>query len=153
MNNQVCHVSNEIGRQSQVEEHVKDVEEHFPRVLGVQISITCGGQCSDGPVQWCHISVPQTILFEIRVYSADPGPPWIGISVGDQIVDASGKVYSKKGHLKIHKIGRDNQNLGWMFREGRDFSFQFLRAYRDELCASSPEIVEADILLKPEGKA
>lgn len=43
MNNQVCHVSNDVRGQSQVEEHVKDVEKHFPGILGVQVTVSGRG--------------------------------------------------------------------------------------------------------------
>lgn len=40
VNDKVGHIPNEVGRQSQIEKHVKDIKQHLPWVLRVQISVT-----------------------------------------------------------------------------------------------------------------
>lgn len=105
VNNKVRHVSNEVRSQSQVEEHVKDVEEHLSGVFSMQVPVTGSCQCCDRPVKSSYISVPKTIFFEIWVYCSNPGSFWIGVSVCNQIVYASSKVYSIQGYLRSTGMG------------------------------------------------
>lgn len=41
VNNEVGHISNEVSRQTEVEEHEENVEKHFSWILSMQISISC----------------------------------------------------------------------------------------------------------------
>lgn len=50
MNNQVGHVSDQIGLQAKNEEHVEDVEYHFHRIYGMEITIANARECDYGPV-------------------------------------------------------------------------------------------------------
>lgn len=101
MNHKVCHVSDEVSCQSQVEQHVENIKQHLPWVLSMQVSIASGCECCDRPVHCSDISVPKTIFFEIWVHCADPCLFWIRVSVCYQIVKASGTMHCKKGHLKF----------------------------------------------------
>lgn len=112
MNNKVCHVANEVRCQSQVEQHVKDIEHHLSGVFSMQIPITCSCQCRDRPVNCSDISVPNTIFFEIWVYCTNPGSFWIRVSVCNQIIYASSKMYSKQGHLRSNRMIRNQDFSG-----------------------------------------
>lgn len=50
MNDQVGHVSDQIGLQAKNEEHVEDVEYHFHRIYGMEITIANACKCDYGPV-------------------------------------------------------------------------------------------------------
>lgn len=95
MNNQISHISDQVGRQSEVKEHVNGGKDHLPCVFGVQVSVADGREGGDRPVHGSHISVPQASLEEVGHGSPDPGSAGIMIPCGEQIIEAASTVNSK----------------------------------------------------------
>ena len=99
MDNQVGHISYQIGCESEVEEHVKYVEDHLPYVLCVQIAISDRRESSDGPINGGHISDPQAFLEEVIHGCSNPCLFWIVIMCSKKIIEAPGTVNREKGDL------------------------------------------------------
>lgn len=95
MNNQISHISDQVGRQSEVKEHVNGGKDHLPCVFGVQVSVADGREGGDRPVHGSHISVPQASLEEVGHGSPDPGSAGIMIPCGEQIIEATSTVNGK----------------------------------------------------------
>lgn len=105
MNNQVGHVTNQISCQAEVEKHKEDIEDHFPCIHRMQISITNRRQGSNGPVHRRHIPNPNTLLKKIiSQRRSNPGPLRVMIPCSKKIIEASRTVNSKKGNLQNHPI-------------------------------------------------
>lgn len=99
MDDQVGHVPDQIRGQPEVEQHVEDVEDHLPRVHRVEIAIAHGGEGGDRPVHRCHIADPQTGLLKVLDCNSDPCLAGVVVPGSYKIVEASGTVDGKQGHL------------------------------------------------------
>lgn len=109
VDDEVCHVADEVGCEPEVEEHEGDPEQHLPAVLGVQVAVPRGGHRGDGPVHGRHVADPQAGLAEVRHGGADPRPPRVRVPVRDQVVDAPGAVDGEQGYLQKARFGAENE--------------------------------------------
>ena len=66
------HVSDDVRRKRQVEQHVEDVVDHLALVDGVEVAIAHGGERGDGPVHGHDVARPQRLLSEIRKHGSYP---------------------------------------------------------------------------------
>lgn len=86
---QIGHVSDEVSRQAEVEEHVANSKEHFSCVLSMEVAVASGRQRCDGEVDRRHVSEPHGIFLEARNGCADPRCCWLRVPVGDHVAEAS----------------------------------------------------------------
>lgn len=56
MNNEICHVPNEVSSETNVEEHEEHVEQLLPCILCMQVPITDCSECGDGPIHSISIA-------------------------------------------------------------------------------------------------
>lgn len=56
MNNQIGHVSDEIRCESNVEQHVKDIEHFFSWVHCMQVTVSSGCKGHNGPIQGIRVA-------------------------------------------------------------------------------------------------
>lgn len=58
MNDEICHVSDQVRGETEIEQHEEDVEDDLSVVLGMEISISDGGESGGRPVDCSNISTP-----------------------------------------------------------------------------------------------
>lgn len=92
MDDQIGHVSDQVGGEANVEENVKGVEELLLRVLGVQVAVADGGEGGNGPVHRCHITHPQALWMEVWHGGAYPSVARIVVSHSNKKEEASSTV-------------------------------------------------------------
>ena len=72
MDDQVGHVTNEIGSETDVEEHVDHVEDLLSGVDCVEVSISDGRERHDRPVDRVGVAKPYALLLEILHLAPNP---------------------------------------------------------------------------------
>lgn len=81
MNDEVRHISDEVCCQTQIKQHVENIKQHLPRILGMQIAVSGCRQRRNGPVYRCHVPNPQALCSEIRHHRSNPCSSSIRISI------------------------------------------------------------------------
>lgn len=56
MDNQIGHVTDDISREANVEKHIEHVECLLTAINGMQITVTHGSECDNGPVHWVSVA-------------------------------------------------------------------------------------------------
>lgn len=72
MNDKICHVTNQVTDEADVEEHVEHSEKLLPCVDSMQVSIPNCGESHDCPIHRIRIPEPNAVFLEIRNLTSDP---------------------------------------------------------------------------------
>lgn len=65
VDDEICHVTNQVSCEANIEQHVEHVENLFSCVNSMQVSITDCCESHNRPVHGIGVSQPNTSLFEI----------------------------------------------------------------------------------------
>lgn len=72
MDDEIGHVSNQIGKEANVEQHIEDAEDLLPRVDCMQVAISNGGEGDSGPVDGIGVTQPDALVLEVIDLCSNP---------------------------------------------------------------------------------
>lgn len=76
MDDQVCHVSDQISSEANVEKHVQHVKDLLPCIYSMQVTIANSGEGDNRPIHGIRVSQPDALVLEIVDLGSNPCIFW-----------------------------------------------------------------------------